>query len=163
VLKPLERSDSSFSIATAVVYGVFALVAVGTATFVRGQEGEPHQLVLILGSFLVAVPVVRAGYGFLSDDELESFYGRELWVRTLICAGVYAALWGVYGYGIQWYVFQGAEMELYHFAIVVPPIAAVGAFAGLACLDLDFINGLVHYGMYLLVTVILRWIMGMPL
>ncbi len=164
VLEPLQRTDSSFSVVTAVAYGVMAIIAVVVALVIRGQdEGVAKQAILIASLLFVAIPVVRAGYGFIADDEFELFYGRELWVRTLICSCVYALLWIVFDHLIKGYVFQGAELELFHYVIVVPAMVAAGAFAGLACFDLEFTNGLVHYGMYLLVTVLLRLLMGMSL
>lgn len=162
VLEPIERTDAQFSVVTAVIAAVFAIVTLGVALAFRTEEGEAPDWLLIVGSFLVAIPVVKWGYAFLRDDEFEAYYGRELWTRTLICAAVYAILWGVYGYVVQGYIFNGTPLEIFHIAVVIPLMVAAGGFTGYAAFELEFLNGVFHYGMYLVVTVVLRLILNMP-
>lgn len=162
VLEPIERTDAKFSVFTAVVAGVVTIVSVVLALVFRNEAGAPPIWLLAIGSLLLAIPVAKAGYGFLRDDELEPFYGRELWIRTLICAGVYAALWGVYGFVVQGYVFDNQPMEIFHMAIVIPLMVAAGGFTAFACYELELLNALLHFTMFLIVTVVLRIFMNMP-
>jgi hypothetical protein len=47
--------------------------------------------------------------------------------------------------------------------VFVAPIAiGIGAGVAVACLDLDFGSGALHYAFYLMVTLILRWAIGLP-
>ena len=54
------------------------------------------------------------------------------------------------------------NVELFNLVFILPPMIAIGATAGLASLELDFTSGALHYGLYLLVTVLLRLLMGLP-
>jgi hypothetical protein len=45
---------------------------------------------------------------------------------------------------------------------VGPPFVLVGGFAAFASLDIDYGSGVVHYSLYLIVTVLLRMVAGMP-
>ena len=99
-----------------------------------------------------------AGYTFLRNDELEPYRGLALWLRATICGTAYAALWGGYA-ALRATLFDGSIEPMY-LAFIVPPFVLVGALASLAALDLDFGNAAIHYGLYLLVTIVLCWIMG---
>ena len=110
---------------------------------------------------MVAGPIVLAGYWFLRNDELEAYQGGELAVRVLICAVVYAALWGGYAL-LKAKMFPNAPPEMYAFALIGPAFVGVGALAALATLDFDFGTGAIHYAFYLLVTVLFCFIIGVP-
>ena len=76
----------------------------------------------------------------------------------MICAAVYAVLWGVYTFLVD-YLFQG-DPQPFHMAFLAPALVAAGGVGGLATLDLDYGNGCIHYGFYLVVCVLLRLLMG---
>lgn len=160
VLKPVERSETKIT-PVMIVGIVAACLGVLVVAFVLGRsEGGVSIYVLGIGAVLLGPPVAFAGYGLLRDQELEPHRGAALMVRCLICGLIYAALWGVYFF-VKGSLLEG-DVELFHLLFIAPPMIAAGAFAGLACLELDFFSGALHYCLYLLVTVLLRLLMGLP-
>jgi len=161
VLKPISREETKVTpvMVVGVISAVF-LVLIG-ALLLRNLDEIPTW-VLGLGAFVLAPPLVWAGYSFLRDDDLEPHRGRYLAIRVLVCSIVYAVLWLVYAYAPK-LAFNLDSLELFHLLFVVPPIMIIGGFAAFAALDLDFGTGLIHYSFYLLVTVTLCFIMGVDL
>lgn len=160
VLKPLEREETAITPVTIALI-VAACLGVIVVAFILGRgEGDVSIYVLGVGAVLLGPPVAFAGYGLLRDHELEPHRGVNLLVRCLICGLIYAALWGAY-YFVKVSLMEG-NVELFHLVFIAPPMIAAGAVAGLACLELDFFSGALHYALYLLVTVLLRLLMGMP-
>ena len=161
VLKPIAREETKVTplMIIGIVCAIFAVLI--SALMLRGVEEKPTWL-LALGALLLAPPSVWAGYTFLRDDELEPHRGRYLVIRVLACSLVYAVLWGVYAW-LPSFAFNLQTLEVFHLLLILPPIIAVGAFAAFASLDLDFGTGLIHYGFYLLVTVVLSFIMNLNL
>jgi hypothetical protein len=90
---------------------------------------------------------------------LEPYRGQELTIRVLICAAVYVLLWGVYA-GLQAY--WDIDFQLKELVYVGPPFVLAGGFAAFASLDLDYLSGVFHYSLYLIVTVLLRAVADMP-
>lgn len=163
VLKPITRTETAFSPAiAAMVVGatllVFALAWMVGRNF--GEAGPPLGL-LALGALALAPPLAYAGYNVLRDDELEPYRGRSLWLRVSIVGVVYAATWAIVSLWIKGFVLDVEAFETYHLAMVIPGMIAIGAVAAHAALDLDLTSGAVHYGFYLLVTVLLRLTMGL--
>ncbi len=157
---PILREESKFStkMTVAIVVGVIAVFAVA-AVVGRTNEGPVPLSLQALAAIALAPLLVLAGYSFLRDDELEPFRGRELLLRVLACAAAYAFLWGAYAW-VQ--AVLEIDITAYQLIFVAPPVLLIGAFASFASLDLDFTSGLIHYGMYLIVTVLLRCAAGMP-
>jgi hypothetical protein len=112
-----------------------------------------------LGAVLVAPPLAAAGYGLLRDAELEPHRGLELWLRSLVCGLIYAALWGAYGW-LKSELFDG-QVEMFHLVFIAPAMIAAGGVAGMASLELDFTSGAMHFGIFLLVTCLLRLVLGL--
>ena len=137
------------------------VVVLGGAVALRGLE-EKSSVLLALGALVLAPPLVLGGYAFLRDDELEPYRGLSLYVRIAICSLVYALLWAVYAW-VPFWALDLDTLELFHLLLVLPPIIIAGAVAAFAALDLDFGNALIHYGLYVLVTMALCLIMGVPL
>ena len=160
VLKPIFRQETSFSPLAALAIGGSVVALLVIAIGLRSYDGEVPPWILGVGAWLLGPPLAYGGYTFLRNDELEPYRGRSLLIRSLICGTVYALLWGLYFGGVQ-YLNDGDPLELFQLAVAVVPLVGIGASAAFACLDLDFGNGLIHYSLYLLVTVLLRLIMGM--
>ena len=81
-------------------------------------------------------------------------------IRTGVCGLIYAALWGVHA--IVYPMFFGEHIpETWQIMFLAPPYALAGASVAYLCYDLDFGNGFFHYSLYLLVTVLLRVVMGL--
>jgi hypothetical protein len=160
VLKPIARAEVKFSIPWAIAIAAAFIILLIGAWVLRSPEGNVPTIVLALGAVLLAPPLVFAGYTFLRDDELEPHRGKGLLLRVAICSVVYAGLWG----GITLianYLFEGEAVEVYHMVWIVPFMVGIGGFASFASLDLDFLMASVHYGLYLVLTIALRLIMGL--
>jgi len=171
VLRPIEREEvEATPVAVLSIMGMI-IVSVVAAVVLRylfpqppdANAVEPATLRWILagGAISLAPPLVLAGYWFLRNDALEPYRGGELVVRISICALIYAALWGVYAL-VKAKGFSNAPPEMFHFGWIGPVFLAAGGSASLTTLDLDFINGAIHYAFYLLVTVVFCFVIGVP-
>jgi hypothetical protein len=128
------------------------------------KGGDIPPLITILGSILLGPPLAFAGYTFLRDDELEPYRGTEVLLRSLACGLAFAAIWGAYWLGFAyWYDWKvpTGQPNWQIMAAVVPAMIAIGAFASQASFELELGTGALHYSMYLIVTVLLRVMMGM--
>jgi len=165
VLKPIAREETRLSpnLTVAIVAG--SLVTLGLAWMIgRTSRDETtgavnvSQVVLGVGASALAIPLVLAAYAFLRDDELEPYRGMELWIRSAICAAIYAGLWGAEAVVMHYMKEPGAQFWIY----AGPPFFILGGGAALACLDLEFGTAVLHYAFYLGVTVLLRVVMQLP-
>ena len=160
VLKPIAREETKVSLILTIGIVLGAIVAVVVALLLRQSE-DVSTVILGVGAVLLAGPLVWSGYAFLRDSETEPFRGQELWIRVAACAVAYAALWGIVAFVI-YYLFDNDPLEVVQTVFIVPVMVGIGAFAAYASLDLDFGVAALHYGFYLLVTVGLRLIAGLP-
>jgi hypothetical protein len=78
----------------------------------------------------------------------------------VICSAVYAGLWGLVAL-VTGYVLGGDQLEVIHMVFVAPVMIGIGAFAAFASLDFEFGVAAIHCSLYLLVTVVLRLILGL--
>lgn len=154
ITKPIARQEvkvKKWQVA-AIVGAVVVVFAV--AWLARGMNDSNKRGMAVLGLMLISAPLAAAGYTFLRDDELEPYRGRSLWIRTAICAVVYATLWGVY-----WPVSHYMTGELWQWLFVAPIFICLGALTAYSCFDLDFGAAALHYTFFLLVTLALGWAM----
>ena len=164
VLKPIRRKEAKFSVKVLAITLGMAVFSLAVAWMLRGNELSSSRWVLAVGAILLGPPLAFAGYSFLRDDERGAFRGNDVLIRSLVCGLVYALLWGVYLYvGLQLF---GAEtmregMEPLWVACLTGAVAAIGTGAAFVCFDLDPGSGFFHYLLYLLVTVVLRAVMGL--
>jgi len=113
---------------------------------------------LALAAALIAPALVYAAYTFLRNQELDAFIGKELWTRVAICSAIYALSW--LAMPIAYYAFNNSyEVGSYVFAGIV--MLGIGGVAGMFCLDMDYLMGSVHYGLYLGICLLGRWISGL--
>ena len=162
-LKPLEREATAISMVAVAVVVAVCVVTLVAAVGVRMTYSDTEQIplwLLGLGAFVLGTPLAIAGYWLLRDQELEPHRGAALWLRAAVCGTVYAILWGVYWY-LKSSLFEN-EVEMFHLVFLGPGFVAAGAVAGLASLELDFTSGAMHYGIFLLVTCLLRLVVGLP-
>ena len=165
VLKPIFREETRFSpLLTVTVSAAVVLVLVVAVIFRFQYKGEPPAIILMLGAVLLAVPLAAGAYAILRDQELAPYRGREMWARAGICGAIYALLWGVF-WGLRWYLEFDAPLDMANdmpfLVIAVGGMVTAGGAAGHFTLDLEVINGVLHYVFYLGVCVVLRLIMGM--
>ncbi len=164
VLKPIERKETKFNPMIAGVVGAGVVVALIVAVILRFVDGGPPVMLLFGGAFLLGPPLCFAAYTFLRDDELDPYVGVALWTRAGACGGVYAVLWVIYAF-VPWYLELGKDeaMTIYYvigFAVVA---FAIGAFTAHASLDMEMMGGAMHYGFYLITTLVLAFVMGVNL
>ena len=168
VLKPIERKVKTYS--TPVIVGIVAaslfvpvLALVFRFMFPPNTDGVSTvpTFILALGAIVLAPPLVWAGYAFFRNDELQPYEGSALVTRIAICATIYALLWGVLA-AIKHFAGIGPSPEIYEIGVILAILIGAGAVTSLATFDLDGTSAAMHYGMYLLVAVILRLIMGLP-
>jgi hypothetical protein len=161
-LKPIARRETKFSpILTGAIVGAVLLV-VFLAWMLRSEQPEDTSMVILaIGALVLGPPLALGGYTFLRDDELAPYSGTELLIRVAACSVVYAITWGLVAI-VQFYLFDGDPLEVTHMLFVAPAMFGVGAFAAYLSLDLEWGTAAIHYGMYLLVTIALRLVMGLP-
>jgi len=159
VLKPISRKETKLNpvVAVAVCGGALALLLV---TWLFRQTVQQSLIVRLVGLLLIAPPSIVGAYSFLRDDELEAYQGKDLYWRTAICSLVYVGLWAVFAYVVGRGALSG---ELWNWFFVAPPFFVIGALAALACLDLDFGSGFMHYAFYVLLSLLLGWAAGLSL
>lgn len=157
VLKPIARTDARVDPVHAVAIAA-AVLAVVVMTWLGGGVLATSTLACAVGLLVVSGPLAVGAYMFLYDAEKEPYRGVELLVRAGACALGYVVLWGVLAY-LAGTVLTG---ELWEWLFVVPPFLALGGALPNLALDLDYGDGVFHYIFYMLVTLALRWIAGMP-
>ncbi|EGF29646.1 hypothetical protein [Rhodopirellula baltica] len=165
VLKPITRKDRDFTrrhlyIAAGVVLGMLFL-----ALGFRFAMGGAPLWAQIIGVLLLAPPVVRTGYSFVHDAELEPYAGVELRNRVLICSAVYAAIWLVYAF-VPAYVLEldhANEMSWTTAGIVFSVMILIGAAVSVGAFELEFVSGLAQSGLYFVTVILLALIAGVSL
>jgi len=157
VLKPIARKVTKLSPVEMAAIGGAVIATLVIAFLLRGIENKVP--IITIGLLLVSPPLAVAGYTFLRDDELEPYRARALMVRAALCGLGYAALWGVYWQLAASGLISG---EPWQWLYVAPAFAAVGGGMAFACFDLDFGSAALHYAFYVVVTMLLRWAIGLP-
>lgn len=156
VSKPIARKEFKLSRRLAMVAGL-AVIGVVVVAWVGGGLLQRHLAIRALALLAVSLPLVLVAYGFLRDDELEPYRGRQLYVRAMICAAVYALFWGLFAYVSS----MALTGDMWSWLIVAVPFLVAGAMVPYASLDLDYGSGFFHYSFYLLATMVLRKVAGM--
>ena len=157
-IKPIARPDTKVKPIVVVAVGA-GVLTVFIVAMLLGRAGtfQDNMLLTAIGLLLVSPPIAVAGYTFLQNDEdLQPYRGMKLFIRAAICGAIYTALWGGFIYVAG--IFMTGELWQW---VVVAPFFVGGAVAALACLDLDFTGGFLHYAFYALLTVLLRWAIGL--
>ena len=156
---PLRRIDKPIAtmVVTLTVIGTVAtLLFALLARLACGPGGAPTWL-LAVAAMVTALPCVRIGYTILREKELEPYSGQSLLVRSLVCAAVYAILWGV-----RSLLPAETTAEMWQWLYIAPLFFAAGGLAALATLELSWGNGIAHCSLYVLFTTLLRWLAGFP-
>lgn len=155
--KPIARKAEGIR-PLAMILFVGAFGAAAAAAALAAEVWQTHPPLRVLGLLAVAFPCARLGYAILRNDELEPYLGRELWLRIAIASVVYTLLWIVF-----YWVPDDIYGTAFGLIVVWAPFFAVGGLAALACFDLDYFNGILHYSLYVLVTLGLGWLAGLTM
>lgn len=158
ILKPITRKEIRFSPLVAGGVGLSILIVIGAAIAVRLSGSPLSSPLLLLGSLILAPALALAGYVVLRDNELEPFRGKELMIRMLPSTIVCPLLWILYfivpGYlGLD-------QTGVGYIAMMIPVTLAIGGFASHCALELDYLSSAMHYGLYLVVTAALCFVMN---
>jgi hypothetical protein len=161
VLKPIGRDETKISSVQITIIAVcivgFLLAALMLRMMTSGDFSKFPWL-LYLAAIAMAPPIVYVAYHLLRDQELGSFVTSELRNRVLICSAIYALLWFAMPLArIAFNDTYGLDTGL----AALVPMLGLGAATGMLAFDLDYLLGLVHYGMYLGICLIGREIAGL--
>ena len=156
VIQPILREETRFSAQNAAIVGGSVVLVLALALLLRAAEDDARRMLARVGAVVLAPPLVLAGYTFLRNSELEPYRGQDLYIRVAACAAAYAFLWGAYAW-IAW-VWEVPHFEIWQLLVIGVPAVLAGGFAAYASLDLDYLVGIVHYGLYLIVTVLLSFV-----
>ncbi|TWU26165.1 hypothetical protein Pla52o_00170 [Novipirellula galeiformis] len=167
ILKPIKRTETDVTrkgliLTISAIVGVFA-IAIGFR-FMEVAEGA-RMIANMIGLIAIAPPLVRAGYSFVYDQELEPFTGIELRNRVWLCSALFASLWIIYAF-VPTYVFEldrAAEMDYMTFGIILCVMLGIGTFISMMTFEVEGLGGLTHAGLYLLTTVLLAIVSGVTL
>lgn len=163
VLKPLRRKEmvlTSVHITLIVGLIVLFLICALIFNFTFPDKQAFPAWILWISAVVMGPPICMAGYFMLRDQELGGYLGKELWVRVLVCSAIYALLWIAMPVGK--YAFSDSyETGSWIFALII--MAGGGAAAGMLSFDIDYLMGLVHYGLYLTLCLLGRVVAGIGL
>ena len=160
VVKPIRRKETVLSSVQLTIIAV-SIIGFLAAAYMLGQayaDSTKFPLWLMgLSAVLIAPPIVYVAYAFLRDAELDPFRGQDLWGRVLICSAIYAIAWAAMPLA---YLAFDNHYEVGSYVIAGVAMFGIGGVAGMLCFDLDYFMGSVHYGLYLGVCLLGRWIAG---
>ena len=157
VSKPIPRFEPvvttrSMGLSVAAAFATLIVAWIAGKVMIERQH-----LLAAIGTPLVALPLVLAGYQFLKEEEAEGYHGRALWVRGAICAAIYSLLWGVFYFVPDYWI-----VEYWSWIYISAPFLILGTLTSFACFDLEFGNGFFHYCFFLVGTLLLRSLIGLP-
>ncbi len=159
ITKPIARADTKFQPLAVAILVVASLLVVLLTWFgervglFAGPMGVRKFFAITVGLLVLSPVLAVAAYSFLRDDELEPYSGKSLCIRATLCGLVYTLLWGVFAL----LVWSGVvTSDLWTWLFAAPPILLVGGLTAMGLFDLDFTNGVFHYGFYIIITVLLR-------
>ncbi len=161
ILKPIRRTEVNLSLPVILAAALSTIVVFGLALGFGLSGGAPAAL-LAIAAVVLAAPLVFVGYWFLHDDELDIFRGRELLVRCGVCALIFAAAWAVYVF-VPSYLNDGDPINGLQVVMLIPIMIAIGTAASVLTLELEVLQGVLHYAFYLGITFLLAWLAGAPL
>lgn len=155
--KPISREETKLKPTMMVAIGGGILAVLVVAVMMR-LTGSASPLLTGIGLAVISPPIVIGCYSILRDAELEPHRGTALLVRSIICALIYAVTWGVFAFILP----EGITDEMWSWLFVTPPFLLIGGLTALACLDFDFGTGVIHYSFYVLLTMLIGYLAGLP-
>jgi len=156
-LKPIFREESKFSPLAAGITGAPLLLALILAIVFGAGDDDPGIVVLALGSLLIAPSLAYAGYVVFRSGDLEPYRGKELWIRVGICSILFAGTWGILAL-VNKLGMDGSGFSMPVMMILLAGMIAIGGGISYGCFDMEYLTGAMHYGFYLVVSILLRWI-----
>jgi len=161
IVKPITRKDTVLSgvqiaLIIASIIG-FLAVSLVVRLMIADKTVQSMWWLLGVGAFVLAVPLVLVAYAFLRDQEREGFVGQNLYNRVGIASLAFAVSW--IALPIAAYAFNDSY-EIGSYLVAATVMFAIGTVASMACFEFEAIMGMVHYGLYLGVALLGRWLAG---
>lgn len=160
VLKPIGRSETQLTAVQIVLIACTVVGFLSGSLILRTVFADPATMPgwLIPGILVGLAPAcVLGAYTFLRDQEAGAIAGRDLLFRVLICSAVYAGTW--LAMPVARYAF-GGEYGLGPLLTASLVMLGTGMLAAALILDLDWMMGFVHYGLYFGCSLLLRFCAG---
>jgi hypothetical protein len=157
VIKPVAFEPTKAQPVTVTIIVAAVLVVIVVARLAGGLFCS-SMIATTIGLLIVSPPLALAAYKVLHNSDLEPFRGKELYIRSSLCALAYVVLWGMFTLLASRGVISG---DLWVWLFVAPAFVSVGSMFAMAAFDFEFGDALFHYGFYLIATLILRWLAGM--
>ena len=162
LLTPIERHETKRDALVITVVAGGILLCLALALCVRSYANDDVSYVIkAMGAIFVAPLFSWLGYGFLRDSELKPYHGISLWLRLGICSVIYPFLWAGFAVARPLF-FDNNPLDSWNLVILAFPFLCLGTLASFASLDLNPTNAFLHYAFYLLVTIALRLLVGLP-
>jgi hypothetical protein len=166
ITKPITHVNAKLKpVTTALIAAAVVIVLIATwlcgraGLFSSEQAGWLNSTIATaIGLLLVSPALAIAAYEMLRDDEFEPYHGTALYLRSAGCGLAYASLWGVFSLLTSRGIITG---DPWYWFFIVPAFVAVGALPAMSAFDFEFGDGAIHYGFYLVATLLLRWAAGM--
>lgn len=160
LIKPITRTDTTLSSVqiTLIAVGVIGFLLVALILRITTSEDVSNYPWWLnwVAAIAIAPPLVYSAYAFLRNQDLGMFTGSELRNRVVICSVIYAALW----LAMPTARIAFLEYGLGSWISAMIAMLAIGAAASKLIFDLEYLMGAVHYGLYLGVCLLGRWIAG---
>jgi hypothetical protein len=161
IVKPITRKDTVLSgvqiaLIIASIVG-FLAVSIVVNFMVADKAAMSMWIILGVGAFILAIPLVLVSYAFLRDQEREGFLGQSLYGRVGVCSLAFAVAW--LALPIAAYAFNDSY-EIGSYVVAAVAMFAIGTVASMACFEFEAIMGMVHYGLYLGIALLGRWLAG---
>lgn len=166
LFKTDRRTDAKFSPLVAGAAVAVVLLSVFAALLLKSKvAANETSSYLILGAIAAVLGpiIVRGGYMFVRDDELEPYRGSSLWIRVIACGLVFAVAWFLYGFLLSRLtspddIAKGLQMWEFWPVVIM---FMVGMGAGMVALDLQPANAVMLFMFFFLATATLRLIAGL--
>ncbi|MEC9093697.1 MAG: hypothetical protein VX438_13370 [Planctomycetota bacterium] len=159
ILKPISREQTQITpvqigiIITAVITYFAVALAIRFTVNVDAENPLDYPMsVLIFGAIAIGPPMAFAGYFFLKEEEMGSFLGKELYLRSSLCGLFFALTW------ITPEIIHYAFGEYSTLALVIAVVTMFG-FGGLIAsvsFHLQILMGQILFGLYFGVCILMR-------
>ena len=160
VLKPIRRKETKLTSVqiTLIICAIVGFLLVSLLGRVFFEEPQQFQYwMLAIGALVLAGPLVFVAYSFLRDQDREGYWGNDLWGRVGICSVVYALSW--LAFPVACFAFYDSYETGTYIAAGVA-MFGLGTAACMICFEFDWLMGSVHYGLYMGIGLLGRFLSG---
>ena len=159
ILKPIARQETKVSSVqmTIIIAGIVTFLVLALVMRLMILPEEFPQWLLMLSALVIAPAATYAAYTFLRNQELGTIPQDELIKRVAVCSVIYALLW--FAMPLAKFAFND-QYEMGSWMIALGAMLGIGGATGMFSMDFDYLFGLLHYGLYLVICLVGRVIAG---